>query len=29
MTSAEQIKTHISFIDAPKNTVAYTIEGIK
>ena len=29
MTSAEQIKTHVSFIDAPKNTVAYTIEGIK
>ncbi|MEC2690881.1 type I pullulanase, partial [Bacillus cereus] len=27
MTSAEQIKTHVSFIDAPKNTVAYTIEG--
>ncbi|PED37977.1 type I pullulanase [Bacillus cereus] len=29
MTSAEQIKTHVSFIDAPKNTVAYTIEGNK
>ncbi|QEL79545.1 type I pullulanase [Bacillus sp. JAS24-2] len=29
MTSAEQIKTHVSFIDAPKNTVAYTIEGKK
>ncbi|MEB9416322.1 type I pullulanase [Bacillus cereus] len=29
MTSAEQIKTHVSFIDAPKNTVAYIIEGNK
>lgn len=29
MTSAEQIKTHVSFIDAPKNTVTYTIEGNK
>ncbi|MBS9803610.1 type I pullulanase [Bacillus toyonensis] len=29
MTTAEQIKTHVSFIDAPKNTVAYTIEGNK
>ncbi|MGN4705317.1 type I pullulanase [Bacillus cereus group sp. MYBK194-1] len=29
MTSAEQIKTHVSFIDAPKNTVAYTIGGNK
>lgn len=27
MTSAEQIKTHVSFIDAPKNVVAYTIDG--
>ncbi|MDA2065324.1 type I pullulanase [Bacillus cereus] len=29
MTSAEQIKTHVSFIDAPKNTVAYIIEWNK
>ncbi|HDX9563750.1 TPA: type I pullulanase [Bacillus thuringiensis] len=29
MTSAEQIKIHVSFIDAPKNTVAYIIEGNK
>lgn len=29
MTSAEQIKTHVSFIDAPKNTIAYTIAGNK
>ncbi|ANP81660.1 type I pullulanase [Bacillus sp. B25(2016b)] len=29
MTSADQIKTHVSFIDAPKNTVTYTIEGNK
>ncbi|OUB62601.1 type I pullulanase [Bacillus thuringiensis] len=29
MTSAEQIKTHVSFIDAPQNTVAYIIEGNK
>ncbi|MDA2338242.1 type I pullulanase [Bacillus cereus] len=29
MTSAEQIKKHVSFIDAPKNTVAYIIEGNK
>ncbi|ALC52721.1 type I pullulanase [Bacillus thuringiensis] len=29
MTSAEQIKTQVSFIGAPKNTVAYTIEGNK
>lgn len=29
MTSAEQMKTHVSFIDAPKNTVAYIIEGNK
>ncbi|PGU09821.1 type I pullulanase [Bacillus cereus] len=29
MTTVEQIKTHVSFIDAPKNTVAYTIEGNK
>ncbi|MED1090949.1 type I pullulanase [Bacillus paramycoides] len=27
MTSAEQIKKDISFIDAPKNVVAYTIDG--
>lgn len=27
MTSAEQIKKHLSFIDAPKNVVAYTIDG--
>ncbi|MBE7121711.1 type I pullulanase [Bacillus cereus] len=27
MTSAEQIKKHVSFIDAPKNVVAYTIDG--
>ncbi|TXR98553.1 type I pullulanase [Bacillus sp. SH7-1] len=27
MTSAEQIKTHVSFIDAPKNVVAYSIDG--
>ncbi|MFJ8414230.1 type I pullulanase [Bacillus paramycoides] len=27
MTSAEQIKKDISFIDAPKNAVAYTIDG--
>ncbi|PDZ45522.1 type I pullulanase [Bacillus wiedmannii] len=29
MTTAEQIKTHVSFIDAPKNTIAYTIKGNK
>lgn len=27
MTSAEQIKKHIAFIDVPKNIVAYTIDG--
>ncbi|WP_142324481.1 type I pullulanase [Bacillus cereus] len=27
MTSAEQIKKQISFIDAPKNVVAYSIDG--
>ncbi|WP_259415612.1 type I pullulanase [Bacillus toyonensis] len=27
MTSTEQIKKHISFIDAPKNVVAYSIDG--
>ncbi len=27
MTSAEQIKTHVSFIDTPKNVVAYKIDG--
>ncbi|WP_219375769.1 type I pullulanase [Bacillus mycoides] len=27
MTSAEQIKKHIAFIDVPKNVVAYTIDG--
>ncbi|MGG0459527.1 type I pullulanase [Bacillus mycoides] len=27
MISAEQIKKHVSFIDAPKNVVAYTIDG--
>ena len=27
MTSAEQIKKHVSFIDAPKNVVAYSIDG--
>ncbi|EOP23255.1 type I pullulanase [Bacillus toyonensis] len=27
MTSTEQIKKHISFIDAPKNVIAYSIDG--
>ncbi|MCU5111954.1 type I pullulanase [Bacillus wiedmannii] len=27
MTSPEQIKKHISFIDAPKNVIAYSIDG--
>ncbi|PEB81248.1 type I pullulanase [Bacillus cereus] len=27
MTSAEQIKKHIAFIDVPKNVVAYTLDG--
>lgn len=27
MTSAEQIKKHVTFMDAPKNVVAYTIDG--
>ncbi|HEK9100069.1 TPA: type I pullulanase [Bacillus pseudomycoides] len=27
MTIAEQIKKHITFMDAPKNVVAYTIDG--
>ncbi|PHF36223.1 type I pullulanase [Bacillus pseudomycoides] len=27
MTTAEQIKKHLAFIDAPKNVVAYTIDG--
>ncbi|MGD6888078.1 type I pullulanase [Bacillus mobilis] len=27
MTSAEQIKKHIAFMDAPKNVVAYSIKG--
>lgn len=27
MTSAEQIKKHLTFIDAPKNVAAYTIDG--
>ncbi|HDR6314777.1 TPA: type I pullulanase [Bacillus thuringiensis] len=27
MTSSEQIKKHISFIDTPKNVVAYSIDG--
>lgn len=27
MTSTEQIKKHISFIDAPKNVLAYSIDG--
>lgn len=29
MTTAEQIKTHVSFIDAPKNTIANTKKGNK
>lgn len=29
MTTVEQIKTHVSFIDAPKNTIAYAIKGNK
>lgn len=27
MTSVEQIKKHLTFIDAPKNVVAYTLDG--
>ncbi|MCI0765513.1 type I pullulanase [Bacillus sp. TL12] len=27
MTTAEQIKKHVTFMDAPKNVVAYTIDG--
>ncbi|MGV2488558.1 UNVERIFIED_CONTAM: DUF3372 domain-containing protein, partial [Bacillus mycoides] len=27
MTSAEQIKKYVAFIDVPKNVVAYTIDG--